>query len=188
MFDTMLASYTIFHQDTKTFSNLWTEYYCKYEDFCKAYEDDMLKYANQRGLFVTANVLKNNFPVSMILWTLFKGSNLNFQKSYGFLQSIFTMDKYYKENRYYIAETSKAFTYYMKDVIDKENLAFCHSKLYYKDIYSFAGWLPRKNAYKPITIKTASTEKNTELLSLKKSFKFLLANRIILLSPFLLLQ
>lgn len=98
MFDTMLASYTIFHQDTKTFSNLWTEYYCKYEDFCKAYEDDMLKYANQRGLFVTANVLKNNFPVSMILWTLFKGSNLNFQKSYGFLQSIFTMDKYYKEN------------------------------------------------------------------------------------------
>ncbi len=48
------------------------------------------------------------------------------------------MDKYYKENRYYIAETSKAFTYYMKDVIDKKNLAFCHSKLYYKDIYSFA--------------------------------------------------
>ena len=44
-----------------------------------------------------------------------------------------------KENRYYIAETSKAFTYYMKDVIDKKNLAFCHSKLYYKDIYSFAG-------------------------------------------------
>lgn len=37
------------------------------------------------------------------------------------------MDKYYKENRYYIAETSKAFTYYMKDVIDKKNLAFCHS-------------------------------------------------------------
>ncbi|MFR5749355.1 type A chloramphenicol O-acetyltransferase [Thomasclavelia spiroformis] len=98
MFDTMLPSYTIFHQDTKTFSNLWMEYYCKYEDFCKAYEDDMLKYANQRGLFVTANVLKNNFPVSMILWTLFKGSNLNFQKSYGFLQSIFTMGKYYKEN------------------------------------------------------------------------------------------
>lgn len=30
------------------------------------------------------------------------------------------MDKYYKENRYYIAETSKAFTYYMKDVIDKK--------------------------------------------------------------------
>ena len=52
----------------------------------------------------------------------------------------------------------------------------------------FTSWLPRKNAYKPITIKTASKEKNTELLSLKKSFKFLLANRIILLSPFLLLQ
>ena len=98
MFDTMLASYTIFHQDTKTFSNLWTEYYCKYEDFCKAYEDDMLKYANQSGLFVTANVLKNNFPVSMIPWTSFEGFNLNLQKSYDFLQPIFTMGKYYKEN------------------------------------------------------------------------------------------
>ena len=98
MFDTMLPSYTIFHQDTKTFSNLWTEYYCKYEDFCKAYEDDMLKYANQSGLFVKANVPKNNFPVSMIPWTSFEGFNLNLQKSYGFLQSIFTMDKYYKEN------------------------------------------------------------------------------------------
>lgn len=98
MFDTMLPSYTIFHQDTKTFSNLWTEYYCKYEDFCKAYEDDMLKYANQSGLFVKANVPKNNFPVSMIPWTSFEGFNLNLQKSYNFLQPIFTMGKYYKEN------------------------------------------------------------------------------------------
>lgn len=98
MFDTMLPSYTIFHQDTKTFSNLWTEYYCKYEDFCKAYEDDMLKYSNQRGLFVTANIHENNFPVSMIPWTSFEGFNLNLQKSYDFLQPIFTMGKYYKEN------------------------------------------------------------------------------------------
>ena len=98
MFDTMLPSYTIFHQDTKTFSNLWTEYYCKYEDFCKAYEDDMLKYANQSGLFVKANVPKNNFPVSMIPWTSFEGFNLNLQRSYDFLQPIFTMGKYYKEN------------------------------------------------------------------------------------------
>ena len=98
MFDTMLPSYTIFHQDTKTFSNLWMEYYCKYEDFCKAYEDDMLKYANQSGLFVKANVPKNNFPVSMIPWTSFEGFNLNLQKSYDFLQPIFTMGKYYKEN------------------------------------------------------------------------------------------
>lgn len=98
MFDTILPSYTIFHQDTKTFSNLWTEYYCKYEDFCKEYEDDMLKYANQRGLFVKTNVPKNNFPVSMIPWTSFEGFNLNLQKSYDFLQPIFTMGKYYKEN------------------------------------------------------------------------------------------
>lgn len=98
MFETMISSYTIFHQDTKTFSNLWTEYYCKYEDFCRAYEDDMLKYANQNGMFVKANVPKNNFPVSMIPWTSFEGFNLNLQKGYDFLQPIFTMGKYYKEN------------------------------------------------------------------------------------------
>lgn len=44
----------------------------------------MLKYANQRGLFVKANVPKNNFPVSMIPWTSFEGFNLNLQKSYDF--------------------------------------------------------------------------------------------------------
>lgn len=98
MFETMIPSYTIFHQDTKTFSNLWTEYYCKYEDFCRAYEDNMLKYANQNGMFVKANVPKNNFPVSMIPWTSFEGFNLNLQKGYDFLQPIFTMGKYYKEN------------------------------------------------------------------------------------------
>lgn len=39
------------------------------------------------------------------------------------------MDKYYKENRYYIAETSKAFTYYMKDVIEKNYKMKCERYL-----------------------------------------------------------
>lgn len=44
----------------------------------------MLKYSNQSGLFVRANVPKNNFPVSMIPWTSFEGFNLNLQNSYDF--------------------------------------------------------------------------------------------------------
>lgn len=58
----------------------------------------MLKYANQNGMFVKANVPKNNFLVSMIPWASFEGFNLNLQKDYDFLQPIFTMGKYYEEN------------------------------------------------------------------------------------------
>ena len=51
----------------------------------------MLKYANQNGMFVKANVPKNNFLVSMIPWASFEGFNLNLQKDYDFLKPIFTM-------------------------------------------------------------------------------------------------
>lgn len=46
---------------------------------------------------------------------------------------------YYQQNNEYIANAEKAFTYYMKDVIDKKNLIINDHKLQYKDIYSFAG-------------------------------------------------
>lgn len=42
------------------------------------------------------------------------------------------LDSYLSENSRYMAEGSKAFSYYMKDVLDSKNIKL-------KDIYSFAG-------------------------------------------------
>lgn len=49
------------------------------------------------------------------------------------------LENYYKENREYIADAKKSFTYYMKDVIEKKNIIIGSRNLQYKDIYSFAG-------------------------------------------------
>lgn len=43
-----------------------------------------------------------------------------------------TIDKYYEENRAYLAGGPKAFYYYMKDTLESKNILL-------KDMYSFAG-------------------------------------------------
>lgn len=94
----MIPSYTVFHKDSETFSELWTEYTADYETFCKAYEADMQRYGAQKGLIGKPDVPKNIFTVSMIPWVTFDGFNLNLQRGYDYLIPIFTMGKYYHEN------------------------------------------------------------------------------------------
>lgn len=94
----MHPSYTVFHKDTETFSELWTEYATDYETFCRPYEEDMQQYGTQKGLIGKPDAPKNIFTVSMIPWATFDGFNLNLQRGYDYLIPIFTMGKYYHEN------------------------------------------------------------------------------------------
>lgn len=94
----MLPSYTVFHKDTETVSEIWTEYSDDYEAFCQAYEADIQRYGAQKGLIGKPDAPKNIFTVSMIPWTTFDGFNLNLQRGYDYLIPIFTMGKYYHEN------------------------------------------------------------------------------------------
>lgn len=98
VYDEMIPSYTIFHKDTETFSNLWTEYTPDFETFSAAYETDMQKYGNKHGMIAKPNAPENVFTVSMIPWSTFEGFNLNLQKGYDYLIPIFTMGKYYLED------------------------------------------------------------------------------------------
>ena len=93
----MLPCYTVFHKDTETFSNLWTAYTPNLEDFCAAYEDDMLRYGKQPGMIGKPAIPANSFTVSMLPWATFEGFNLNLQKGYDYLKPIFTMGKYYRK-------------------------------------------------------------------------------------------
>lgn len=97
VYDEMMPSYTIFHKDTETFSDLWTAYTPDLEAFSAAYEDDMRKYGSKHGMIGKPNVPENVFTVSMIPWSTFEGFNLNLQKGYDYLIPIFTMGKYYQE-------------------------------------------------------------------------------------------
>ena len=96
--DEMHPCYTIFHKDTETFSNLWTEYTPDYKKFCTAYENDMLQYGTQKGIMCKPNTPENTFTVSMIPWTTFEGFHLNLQNGYNYFLPIFTMGKYEIEN------------------------------------------------------------------------------------------
>lgn len=98
IYSEMIPCYTIFHKETETFSNLWTEYTSDFENFCMAYEDDMLEFGAQKGMTGKPNMPQNCFTVSMIPWTTFDGFHLNLQKGYDYLLPIFTMGKYYEEN------------------------------------------------------------------------------------------
>lgn len=98
VYSEMIPCYTVFHKDTETFSNIWTEYIPNYDDFSAAYELDLLKYGKSKKMIGKGNVPANSFPVSMIPWLTFEGFNLNLQKGYDYLIPIFTMGKYYQEN------------------------------------------------------------------------------------------
>lgn len=97
IYDEMIPSYTIFHKDTETFSELWTYYHSDFSKFYHAYEQDIQQYGMKQGMTGKPDMPENVFTVSMIPWTTFEGFNLNLQKGYEYLLPIFTMGKYYKD-------------------------------------------------------------------------------------------
>lgn len=98
IYKTMNPSYTIFHKESQTFSNLWTEYNEDYYEFCKAYENDLMIFGDKEDFQAKPHTPENVFNVSMIPWVSFEGFNLNLKNGYDYLLPIFTMGKYYNEN------------------------------------------------------------------------------------------
>lgn len=97
VYSSMNPCYTVFHKETQTFSNIWTEYCVDYAAFCKAYTDDLSAYGKTEAFDAKPGTPENVFNVSMIPWVSFEGFNLNLQKGYDYLLPVFTMGKYYKE-------------------------------------------------------------------------------------------
>lgn len=96
-------SYTIFHNDDNTFSNIWTEYNSNFIEFYKNFEEDMKKFGNIKG-FITKKCENNNLiNISAIPWTSFTGFNLNLPKAEKYLLPIFTIGKYFaKDNKIFL--------------------------------------------------------------------------------------
>ena len=95
----MHPCYTIFHRDSETFSNLWTEYTDDYGAFCRAYQQDLEQFGSCKDMMAKPDVPVNTFPVSMVPWESFEGFNLNLQNGYRYLPPIFTMGKYQRDER-----------------------------------------------------------------------------------------
>lgn len=88
----MLPCYTVFHKDTKTFSNLWTEFTEDFAEFARRYELDVEHYGKVEGFMAKPDVPENSFTVSVLPWVSFEGFNLNV-KGFDYLLPIFTAGK-----------------------------------------------------------------------------------------------
>ncbi|MBY0599287.1 type A chloramphenicol O-acetyltransferase [Bacillus bingmayongensis] len=95
--DKMIPSYTIFHNDNKSFSSIWTEFSNEFSVFYKNYQDDIKQYANIHGLFTKENIPQNSFPISSIPWASFTGFNLNINNDDNFLLPIITGGRYFNQ-------------------------------------------------------------------------------------------
>ncbi|WP_100331055.1 type A chloramphenicol O-acetyltransferase [Bacillus xiapuensis] len=95
--DEMTPSFTIFHNDNQTFSNLWTEYSADFHSFYKSYLEDMKLYGDAKEMNPKKFAPKNTFPVSCIPWTSFTGFNLNIYNGGTYLLPIITSGKYFKQ-------------------------------------------------------------------------------------------
>ena len=61
VYSELVPSYTIFHKDTQTFSNLWTGYSPDEEAFFRAYEQDLKRYGDNHGMIGKFPIPKTAF-------------------------------------------------------------------------------------------------------------------------------
>ncbi|WP_169089000.1 type A chloramphenicol O-acetyltransferase [Paenibacillus sp. PL91] len=94
--DSLSPSFTIFHDDDKTFSSIWTLYGEDFNDFYIRYLDDIKKYGSVKRFAAKTNEPPNTFPISSIPWVSFTGFNLNVYNEGTYLLPIFTMGKYFQ--------------------------------------------------------------------------------------------
>ncbi|WP_433752591.1 type A chloramphenicol O-acetyltransferase [Paenibacillus amylolyticus] len=96
--DEMSPSYTIFHEDDKRFSTIWTTFHEDFETFHNRYLEDMKNYKDHKLFVAKPHEPPNTFPVSSIPWVNFTGFNLNIYNEGTYLLPIFTMGKYVQQN------------------------------------------------------------------------------------------
>lgn len=96
--DSLSPSFTIFHDNDRTFSSIWTLYDEEFNDFYSRYLDDMKMYGSVKQFAAKANEPPNIFPVSSIPWVSFTGFNLNVYNEGTYLLPIFTMGKYFQQD------------------------------------------------------------------------------------------
>lgn len=90
-------NFTIFHNETETFSSLWCDYSDNIQDFMKNYNHQLNLYKDDYNLAPQPNQIENIFYISSLPWVSFDGFNLNIADIANNFAPIFTMGKFYHE-------------------------------------------------------------------------------------------
>ena len=91
-------SYTIFHNETETFSSLWSHYDGNIHHFQHVYAENMARYGNNLSYWPKGESLENIFFVSAIPWVSFTSFNINVANMQNFFSPMFTIGKYYNQD------------------------------------------------------------------------------------------
>lgn len=103
VWETLSPCYTVFHKDSESFSNIWTEWNDDLNLFLSNFEQDSKRFGQIDRIDAKPNTPANVFPISSLPWTTFTGFNLNIFTDGTYLLPIFTYGKYFKDgNRYLI--------------------------------------------------------------------------------------
>ncbi|MCS2169955.1 type A chloramphenicol O-acetyltransferase [Scandinavium sp. TWS1a] len=91
-------SYTIFHNETETFSSLWSHYDGNIHHFQGVYSEDVARYGNNLSYWPKGESPENIFFVSAIPWVSFTSFNVNVANMQNFFAPMFTLGKYYLQD------------------------------------------------------------------------------------------
>lgn len=91
-------SYTIFHNETETFSSLWSHYDGSIHRFQDVYLEDIARYGNSLAYWPKEESRENVFFVSAIPWVTFTCFNINVANMQNFFSPMFTLGKYFKQD------------------------------------------------------------------------------------------
>lgn len=97
VWDFMHPDYTIFHDDDKTFSAIFSLYSEDFETFYQNFSSDLAQNQNEKGFSPQADKPQNTFCVSCVPWISFTGFNLNIYNDGRYLLPIITSGKYFAQ-------------------------------------------------------------------------------------------
>lgn len=98
-YDICHPSYTIFHEDDQTFSDIWTEWHEDFQDFYQAVTDDMAAYGDVRGVKTKPDRPDAFTPISCVPWITFTGIGHDTPGPRQMYFPVITFGKFYKEGK-----------------------------------------------------------------------------------------
>lgn len=138
--ESMSPSYTIFHEDDKTFSSIWTEHHIDFSIFHQRYLTDIAAYGEIKQFMPKPHEPRNTFPISCVPWVSFTSFNLNIHNEGTYLSPIFTIGKYARQSDSILLPLSVQMHHAVCDGY--------HASLLFQEMQALAddvaSWLPAK--------------------------------------------
>ena len=93
----VVPSYTIFHKDDNTFSDIWSNYTPSFTRFYRIVLDDMNTYKDVKGIKAKENRPPNFCPISVLPWLSFHSMSQDTYSESSLLFPIIRFGKYYHQ-------------------------------------------------------------------------------------------